>query len=352
MAVPVEVRDLTKVYPGGKVPAVDNVTLATEPGEYLVLLGPSGCGKTTLLRTIAGLEHPTSGDIRIGNAVVNGLPPRARKIAMVFQSYALYPHKSVRANIEFPLKAEGVAKDKRGEQGKWAAELLGLSHLLDRKPRQLSGGERQRVALARAMVRQPQVFLLDEPLSNLDAKLRTSARDELKDFQARVGTTTIYVTHDQVEAMGLGDRIAVLNAGTVRQIGVPAEVYDDPADTFVATFIGSPPMNLVSRGDTLVGFRPEHLLPPGFVSGERLTLPVRVERVEYLSGDHHVHGMVTAVGDQTDESKVIARLPATVASTVAAGQTAKFEVAVDNLRYFDADSGLRTQAVRLEEIHA
>lgn len=348
MAVSVEVSELTKVYPGGHVPAVDRVDLATEPGEYLVLLGPSGCGKTTLLRTIAGLEQPTSGEVRIGDAVVNGLPPRARKIAMVFQSYALYPHKSVLANIVFPLKAENFDRSKRQEQARWAADLLGLEHLLDRKPRQLSGGERQRVALARAMVRNPHVFLLDEPLSNLDAKLRASARDELKDFQERVGTTTIYVTHDQAEAMGLGDRIAVLNKGTVRQIGHPSEVYDDPADTFVATFIGSPPMNLVEHEGTLVGFRPEHLLPTGNVSGERLAMPFAVDRVEYLSGDHHVYGMVSGIGEET---RVIARLPANVPKTVAAGETAKFEVAVDKLRFFDADTGLRTEPIRLEGVH-
>ena len=253
MAVTVEVRDLSKVYPGGTKQAVDGVNLATEEGEYLVLLGPSGCGKTTLLRMIAGLEHPTGGDILIDGTVVNGLPPRVRGIAMVFQSYALYPHKTVMGNIVFPLRAAKMAKEEREAKARQAAEVLGLGGLLDRKPRQLSGGERQRVALARAMVRNPAVFLLDEPLSNLDAKLRATARDELKRFQERVGTTTIYVTHDQSEAMGLGDRIAVLDHGKVRQVGPPAEVYDNPADTFVATFIGSPPMNLITREDDLVG---------------------------------------------------------------------------------------------------
>ena len=248
-------------------PAVDHVDLATEEGEYLVLLGPSGCGKTTLLRMIAGLEQPTVGEVRIDGDLVNGLPPRARRIAMVFQSYALYPHKTVRQNIVFPLKAEKLPTEKRDEKVAWAAELLGLAHLLDRRPRQLSGGERQRVALARALVREPSVFLLDEPLSNLDAKLRAVARDDLKDFHERVGTTTIYVTHDQVEAMGMGDRIVVMLDGEVRQVGPPQAVYERPADTFVATFLGSPPMNLIPRGDDIVGFRPEKALPAGVLGG-------------------------------------------------------------------------------------
>jgi ABC-type sugar transport system ATPase subunit len=349
MAV-VEVKDLVKDYDGGKVRAINQVNLATETGEYLVLLGPSGCGKTTLLRTIAGLEQPTDGDVYIGGEVVNGLPPRARKIAMVFQSYALYPHKTVHANIVFPLRAERMPKPERERKARWAAELLGIEKLLDRKPRQLSGGERQRVALARALVREPQVFLLDEPLSNLDAKLRASARDELKRFQQEVGTTTIYVTHDQTEAMGLGDRIAVLEAGTVHQVGPPVEVYDDPADTFVATFIGSPPTNLVPRDGVLVGFRPEHLLPADAVPSangtahDRVSMPLAVDRIEYLSGDRHVYGTVSAIGEAT---RVVARLPATVATPISAGETHEFAVAGDRLRFFDADTGRRTSAVRL-----
>src|ERR671911_1193421 len=246
MTVVVEVRNLRKQFDGGRVHALDGIDLATTEGEYLVLLGPSGCGKTTLLRTIAGLEQPTEGDVLIGGEVVNGLPPRLRRIAMVFQSYALYPHKTVLDNIVFPLKATQLDKAERERKAQWAADLLGIQDLLRRRPRQLSGGERQRVALARALVREPAVFLLDEPLSNLDAKLRASARDELKRFQQRVATTTIYVTHDQAEAMGLGDRIAVLADGRVRQLGPPVEVYDNPADTFVATFLGAPPMNLVA----------------------------------------------------------------------------------------------------------
>ena len=338
MAV-VEVRNLVKEYDSGKVRAVDGVDLATTEGEYLVLLGPSGCGKTTLLRTIAGLEHPTAGEVVIDDRIVTELPPRARKVAMVFQSYALYPHKSVHANIVFPLRAAKMPPAERERKANWAAELLGIHHLMARKPRQLSGGERQRVALARALVREPQVFLLDEPLSNLDAKLRTSARDELKRFQQEVGTTTIYVTHDQVEAMGLGDRIVVLSHGKVRQIGKPQEVYDDPADTFVATFIGSPPMNLVTRGGELVGFRPEHLLPATAVAKEAQLVKLSVERMEYLSGDRHVYGTVSGIGEPT---RVIARLPATVTDPIAMGTEYEFAVARDRLRFFDAATGLRT----------
>jgi multiple sugar transport system ATP-binding protein len=338
----VELKELRKHFDG--VHAIDGVDLATGEGEYLVLLGPSGCGKTTLLRTVAGLEEPTSGDVLIGGQVVTGLPPRARRIAMVFQSYALYPHKTVQANIVFPLRAARMPAEERERKARTAAGMLGIEHLLARKPRQLSGGERQRVALARALVRDPTVFLLDEPLSNLDAKLRTSARDELKRFQQDIGATTIYVTHDQSEAMGLGDRIAVMSAGRVRQIGAPVEIYDDPADTFVATFIGSPPMNLVPRGETLVGFRPEHLLPVENVTGERVTVTLEVRRMEYLSGDRHVYGTVDLGGEPT---RVIARLPATVETPIEVGERHDFAVPARRLRFFDAGSGVRTEPIRI-----
>src|SRR5271169_5868501 len=267
MAV-VETRKLNKVFKRGNVGAVVNVDLQSREGELLVLLGPSGSGKTTLLRMIAGLEEPTSGEILIGGKVVNDLTPRERRIAMVFQSYALYPHLSVYNNISFPLKAQKVPKHLHRQKVEWAAGLLGIGKLLERKPRELSGGERQRVALARAIVREPEVFLLDEPLSNLDAKLRASAREELERFHRRVGTTSIYVTHDQVEAMAMGDRVMVLNKGIVHQLGTPTDVYDNPADTFVATFLGSPPMNLVELGDVIVGFRPEHFRPAPTVTGD------------------------------------------------------------------------------------
>jgi multiple sugar transport system ATP-binding protein len=343
MALRVEVRGLTKQYHGGQLRAVDGVDIKTREGEYLVLLGPSGCGKTTLLRTIAGLEEATEGDVLIGGNVVNGLPPRARQVAMVFQSYALYPHKTVLQNIAFPLKAEKSPKEERERRVRWAAELLGIEPLLGRKPRQLSGGERQRVALARALVREPSVFLLDEPLSNLDAKLRATARDELKQFQERVGTTTIYVTHDQTEAMGLGDRIAVMYHGKLRQIGPPREVYAYPADTFVATFMGAPPMNLVDRGDHIVGFRPESLLPAELVSGDgdRVTASLEIARIEYLSGDRHVYGMLGGIGEPT---RVIARLPATVTTPLEDGEVCEFAIHDRDLRFFDSETGKQTGA--------
>jgi ABC-type sugar transport system ATPase subunit len=341
MALAVEVRGLKKQF--HELAAVDGVDIKTREGEYLVLLGPSGCGKTTLLRTIAGLEEPTEGEVLIGGNVVNGLPPRAREIAMVFQSYALYPHKTVRQNIAFPLKAEKTPKEERERRTRWAAELLDIEPLLTRKPRQLSGGERQRVALARALVREPSVFLLDEPLSNLDAKLRATARDELKQFQERVGTTTIYVTHDQAEAMGLGDRIAVMYRGKLRQIGPPREVYADPADTFVATFLGSPPMNLVPRGGHLLGFRPESLLPAELVDGDGNSVTVKFEiaRIEYLSGDRHVYGSINGIGEET---RVISRLPSTVTTPLEDGDIREFAVHERDLRFFDAESGERTAA--------
>jgi len=335
----VETRGIRKYF--ADVRAVDGVDLATREGEFLVLLGPSGCGKTTLLRMIAGLEKPTAGDILIGGEVVTELPPRARKIAMVFQSYALYPHLTVFKNIAFPLKAQGVERAIIPQKVTWAASLLGIERLLQRKPRQLSGGERQRVALARALVREPTVFLLDEPLSNLDAKLRASARDELQQFQRQIGITTIYVTHDQVEAMGLGDRIAVMNWGKVRQIGTPQEIYREPADTFVAGFLGSPPMNLIRGQDCLIGFRPEHFLPKGLHASHdhAVAFPFRVTRVEDLGADRLLYGMLEA---PFAEEKVIARLPSTVTVAILQGERYEFAVPENELRFFDKTTGLRT----------
>ncbi len=320
---------------------MDSVDLSTKEGEFLVLLGPSGCGKTTLLRMIAGLEHPTAGEILIGGRVVNELAPRARKIAMVFQSYALYPHMSVYKNIAFPLKAQGVPKATIPQKVEWAASLFGIEKLLQRKPRQLSGGERQRVALARAVVREPSVFLLDEPLSNLDAKLRATARDELQQFQRRIGITTLYVTHDQIEAMGLGDRIAVMQGGKVRQIGTPSEVYDEPADTFVAGFLGSPPMNVVEAPDSLIGFRPEHFLPrEAHESPAGLTaLPFRITRVEYLGADRLIYGVLEG---KFQGAKVIARLPSTVMAPVEVSRRYEFAVKEKDLKFFATATGLRT----------
>jgi multiple sugar transport system ATP-binding protein len=338
----VEIRSVTKKF--GEVLAVDHVDLATNEGEFLVLLGPSGCGKTTLLRMIAGIELPTDGDLVIDGRVVTNLPPRMRDIAMVFQSYALYPHMTVRKNIGFPLSARGMDKEAAAEKVKWAAGMFKIGHLLDRKPRELSGGERQRVALARAMVREPSVFLLDEPLSNLDALLRTSAREELRQFQRRVGVTTIYVTHDQVEAMGLGDRIVVMSQGRIRQIGMPMEIYRWPADTFVATFVGSPPMNLLDQdqGDVLLGFRPETFLPANVVEGSKgiVTFPFEVTYLENLGAERLVYGNV---GERSHARHVVSRLPGSVTVPIDAGKTYPFAVATSDLRYFDKESGLRRE---------
>jgi len=331
MAV-VQTRNVTKVFKEGELGAVNNVNLETREGEFLVFLGPSGSGKTTLLRMIAGLETPTSGEILIGGKVVNDLTPRERRIAMVFQSYALYPHLTVYKNIAFPLKAQNVPKELHKQKVEWASSLLGISGLLQRKPRELSGGERQRVALARAIVREPSVFLLDEPLSNLDAKLRLSAREELERFHRRVGTTTIYVTNDQVEAMAMGDRIMVLNKGVVRQIGTPKEVYDDPADTFVATFLGSPPMNLIENDGVIVGFRPEHFrLAEDMRETDKVNFKFRVENVEYLGAEFILSGLL--VGGKADGKKVIARL--LLGHSYEVGTTYDFAILERHLKYFD-----------------
>ena len=335
----VEVREIRKSF--GVTSALDGVSLVCRDGEYLVLLGPSGCGKTTLLRIIAGLEEPTGGDVLIGGKSVKALPPRARKIAMVFQSYALYPHKKVGQNISFPLEALGMAREERDERVRWAAGLLEIGHLLDRKPRQLSGGERQRVALARALVREPRVFLLDEPLSNLDAKLRASARLELKQFQQRVGVSTIYVTHDQVEAMGLGDRIAVLNRGRLQQVGTPDAIYNQPANTFVATFVGSPPMNLLQRDGKLVGFRPENVkvVPKSTGNDGSSVFACHVLRIENLGSDRYVY---VSVKDDGGEAKLIAKLAMSEHIDVSANDDADLVVEKRYLRFFDRETGDRT----------
>jgi len=255
---------VTKEYPGGVV-AVDDVSLEIGDGEFMVLVGPSGCGKSTLLRMIAGLEEITIGDVSIGGRVVTDMPPKERDIAMVFQNYALYPQMSVRQNLAFGLKLRKLRKDEVERRVAAVAKILGLSELLERKPGALSGGQRQRVAMGRAMVREPKAFLMDEPLSNLDAKLRVQMRGELARLRARLGTTTVYVTHDQVEAMTLGDRVAVLRAGVLQQVDTPQALFKHPVNLFVAAFMGSPSMNLVHADvrDTTVSFAGYTLpLPP------------------------------------------------------------------------------------------
>jgi multiple sugar transport system ATP-binding protein len=302
----------------------------------MVLLGPSGCGKTTLLRIIAGLEKQTSGDVVIDGHVVNDMPPRARGIAMVFQSYGLYPHLTVWNNIAFPLKTQGTPREEIKRKVEWSSRLLGIERLLQRRPRQLSGGERQRVALARALVREPTVFLLDEPLSNLDAKLRASARSELKAFQLTVKTATIYVTHDQVEAMGMGDRIAVMDHGIVKQIGTPTEIYEHPADEFVATFLGTPPMNLIERDGGTMGFRPEAFLPKELLNGSKVQeFNFRVDRMEYLGSERILYG---ALDGRAAKREVTAKLPAHVAlDGISPGAWHPFAVRERELRYFDSE---------------
>ena len=330
----VAARDIKKQF--GDVTAVNGISLEARDGEFLVLLGPSGCGKTTLLRIIAGLEKQTSGDILIGGHVVNDMPPRARGIAMVFQSYGLYPHLTVWNNIAFPLKTQGTPRAEIKRKVEWASRLLGIERLAQRRPRQLSGGERQRVALARALVREPTVFLLDEPLSNLDAKLRASARSELKAFQLTVKTATVYVTHDQVEAMGMGDRIAVMDHGIVKQVGTPTEIYEHPADEFVATFLGTPPMNLIERDGGTMGFRPEHFLPKGLLNGSAVQeFSFRVDRMEYLGSERILYG---ALDGRAAKREVTAKLPAHVAlDGISAGAWHPFAVRERELRYFDRD---------------
>jgi sn-glycerol 3-phosphate transport system ATP-binding protein/multiple sugar transport system ATP-binding protein len=279
----IEVTSLHKRYPDGTV-AVEHVDLSIGDGELFVMLGPSGCGKTTTLRAVAGLDRQTSGDIRIGSTLVNNLPPGERDIAMVFQFYALYPHLKTRDNLAFPLRAEGLPEPEIRERVDEAAQMMQLGHLLDRRPQRLSGGEQQRVALARALVRRPRAFLMDEPLTNLDAELRADMRTQIKHLQAELGTTMVYVTHDQVEAMSLGHRIAILNQGRVEQIGTPLEVYDRPASLFCAGFIGSPPMNLIEVEVADGGLRgPGGLVlipPPGLPRDRSLIAGIRPEALE------------------------------------------------------------------------
>ncbi len=346
MAV-IEIINLSKHFE--EVEAVNGVDLEIQEGELLVILGPSGCGKTTLMRMIAGLEKPTEGSISIGGLDMTELPPRARPIAMVFQSYALYPHMTVFNNIAFPLKARGkIPREEMEEKVHWAASILGIERLLERKPRQLSGGERQRVALARALVKQPQVLLLDEPLSNLDAKLRASARDELQRFQRELGITTIFVTHDQIEALGMGDRIVVMSEGKVVQVGTPQEVYHDSANTFVASFLGSPGMNFIRREGYLLGFRPEQFVPLDMVEEieNMVQFPFQVHRVEYLGAEQQAYGQVK--GSQ-DGKSIISSISSEASIKLERGQSYTFAVNRSQLRFFDIETGLRIEPQPLDE---
>jgi multiple sugar transport system ATP-binding protein len=334
------IEHLCTTYDHGRVKAVNDVNIEVPDGEFLVLLGASGSGKSTLMRTIAGLERPTSGIIRIDGRVANEEPPRSRNISMVFQSYALYPHKTVGRNISFPLEASNMPAAQIKEKVEWAAKLFHIEAYLNRKPRALSGGERQRVALARALVRTPSLFLMDEPLSNLDAKLRHSARREFRRLHQQTGITTLYVTHDQVEAMGLGQRIAVMNHGELQQIGTPHEIYHEPANTFVAQFMGSPPMNLIPEGDWLVGFHAEDAwLPP---AGADLTgqhpLAITIQQVEALGADALIYSTL-----DTTKTDLILKMREGLSQGLAAGQSVTFYVPNDKIRRFDPRSGLRAK---------
>jgi multiple sugar transport system ATP-binding protein len=347
----VQIRDVRKSF--GSFEVLHGVTVPIEDGEFVVLVGPSGCGKSTLLRMLAGLENITSGTISIGDRVVNNVQPKERDIAMVFQNYALYPHMTVADNMGFSLKLRGAKQDEIKRGVSRAAEILALTPLLDRYPRQLSGGQRQRVAMGRAIVRDPKVFLFDEPLSNLDAKLRVQMRVEIKRLQQELGTTSLYVTHDQVEAMTLADRLIVMNGGNVDQIGPPLELYERPATAFVAGFIGSPAMNLipgrlasggVAIGEAvlqrngpagelgrpvLAGLRPEHLQPVGDGA-----LAARVELVERLGADTILHGRLMGA-----DMPLMVRIDGVHGPQL--GETVHFAIRPEHLHLFDPDSGRR-----------
>ncbi len=343
----VTLDELRKSYNDREV--VHGVSCAVADGELVVVVGPSGCGKSTLLRMVAGLETITGGTVSIDGRVVNQVEPKDRDIAMVFQNYALYPHMSCYDNMAYGLRMRGMAKDEIRTRVERAAGILQLDGLLDRKPRQLSGGQRQRVAMGRAIVRDPKVFLFDEPLSNLDALLRVQMRVEIKRLQQQLGTTALYVTHDQVEAMTLADRLIVMNAGIADQIGAPLDLYERPATMFVAGFIGSPAMNLMpgrldaggvavagailppARGEAgrqvVVGLRPEHLEP-----APDGPLAVRVDLLERLGADTILHGSI-------DSARLTARVPGSFAPEL--GSTVAFAIRPEHIHLFDPDSGKR-----------
>jgi multiple sugar transport system ATP-binding protein len=379
----IELNDVTKRYPDG-TEAVKQMSLDIADGEFMILVGPSGCGKSTALRMIAGLEDISEGELLIGGEVVNDLGPKERDIAMVFQSYALYPHMTVRENMGFALKLAHTPKEEIKQRVEEAAKILDLTEQLDRKPANLSGGQRQRVAMGRAIVRQPAAFLMDEPLSNLDAKLRVQMRAEVSRLQNRLGTTTIYVTHDQVEAMTLGDRVAVMRAGVVQQAGTPRELYDHPANLFVAGFIGSPAMNFmpatirgdrielpmveanltdsvrrrVRDGELIAGIRPEDFEDAALVAEDRrdrgAAFTATIEVVEWMGSELYAHFSIAKGGIEAEElrelaeesgtdelageeaDRVIARLDA--ASRIREGNEAELWLDLSKLHFFDLDS--------------
>ncbi|GAB2722441.1 MULTISPECIES: sn-glycerol-3-phosphate ABC transporter ATP-binding protein UgpC [Comamonas] len=331
----ISLKNIVKRYGTGKtaVPVIHGVNAEIKDGEFIVLVGPSGCGKSTLLRMIAGLEEITGGDLMIGDKIVNNLEPAKRNIAMVFQNYALYPHMSNYENMAYGLKLAKVPEDEIKRRVDKAAKILELSHLLDRKPRQLSGGQRQRVAMGRAIVRQPQVFLFDEPLSNLDAKLRGQTRIEIQKLHAELGITSLFVTHDQVEAMTLAQRMIVMNGGNVEQFGTPEEVYHTPASTFVAGFIGSPPMNLlknapIGKAGQILGIRPEHIDLVASGGWE-----FQVETVELLGAERLLYGKVGG-------EEVVVRVEEGHAFPKP-GEVARISAREDRLHWFHAETGKR-----------
>jgi multiple sugar transport system ATP-binding protein len=329
-----EVRyvEATRVYPGNEVPAVHALSLDIADGEFMVLVGPSGSGKTTALRMLAGLEEVDAGAVFIGERDVSDDPPKARDVAMVFQNYALYPYLTVAANIGFPLRIAKVPKRDRDARVQEVAKLLGLTEYLERKPSQLSGGQRQRVAMGRAIVRVPSVFLMDEPLSNLDAKLRVQMRADIAALQADFGVTTVYVTHDQAEAMTLGHRVAVLHDGTLQQVGPPRELYERPTNLFVAGFIGSPAMNLLPQNGKVAGFRPEHV----DIAGDGEGIRARVEVVEDIGADAYVFCSADVDGEQM---RVVARTD--VRSAPQQGERVSLRPRPDEAHLFDAETGER-----------
>ena len=369
-------ENATRIYPGNDRPSVDALNLEIADGEFLVLVGPSGCGKSTSLRMLAGLEDVNAGRILIGDRDVTDVQPKDRDIAMVFQNYALYPHMTVHDNMGFALKIAGTPKAEIDKRVREAAKILGLTEYLDRKPKALSGGQRQRVAMGRAIVRKPKVFLMDEPLSNLDAKLRVQTRTQIASLQRSLGVTTVYVTHDQTEALTMGDRIAVLKDGVLQQVGTPREMYDHPANEFVAGFIGSPAMNLgqftvkgdvatvgaakIQRpkatldaitpedgGKVTIGFRPESL---DVVSAQdEHSIPVRLSFVEELGSDAYIYGELVGaeeseakLGSGEDSSQIIVRVPPRTAPEP--GETVYVRIRPGQEHIFSASTGKRLPA--------